>query len=153
MKFIAAVAALALAAVAQAQTFTSCATGATDMTVSSITLDKNPLCVGENVCATVTGTLANPIVETTPGSTKLAIVGRYLGRVVYTDNHDLCTLLAASGHPCPVATSVTSVTACVLVKTSAPVGVPVALTIQATNGNGNTIFCQTATVTAANCPV
>ncbi|KAG0365104.1 hypothetical protein BC939DRAFT_455811 [Gamsiella multidivaricata] len=149
MKFFAAIAALVVAAVANAQSpaFTNCATGATDMTVSAFSVSPYPLCIGQNVCASVTGTLSTPVIT----GAKLAITGRYGGRVVYTDNQDLCTVLAASGHPCPVATSVTSITACVLVKTTAPANVPVALVIQATNGNGNVLFCQTATVTAKVC--
>ncbi|KAF9955255.1 hypothetical protein BGZ72_003913 [Mortierella alpina] len=153
MKFIAAIAALIVAAVANAQTpsppFGNCATGATDMTVTGFTLTPYPLCIGQTVCATVNGTLSAPIVA----PAKLAITGRYLGRVVYTDNHDLCVVLAASGVPCPVPTTVTSVTACVLVKPTAPANIPVALTLLATNGNNHVLFCQSATVTAVNCPV
>ncbi|KAI1300526.1 hypothetical protein EDD11_006170 [Mortierella claussenii] len=148
MKFIAAIAALAVAAVANAQyTFTSCATGATDMTVSSLTLNPYPLCVGKNVCATVSGDLNTAI---TAGA-KLNVVGKYLNRVVYTDAQDLCTVLGASGHPCPVPTSVKQVNACILVKSSAPADVPVALQLTATNGNGHVLFCQQATVTAKKC--
>ncbi|KAG0252734.1 hypothetical protein BG011_006833 [Mortierella polycephala] len=150
MKFITAVAALFVATVANAQapTFTDCATGTPDMTVTSFSVSPYPLCVGQDVCATVVGTLGTPI----DGAAALSIVGKYLGRVVYTDNHGLCDVLAGTDHPCPVDTSVTSVVACVLVKPNAPVGIPVSLTIQATNGSGNTLFCQSATVTAASCP-
>ncbi|KAG0350204.1 hypothetical protein BGZ54_003961 [Gamsiella multidivaricata] len=149
MKFTA-IAALLLAAVASAQspTFSNCATGATDMTVTGFTLSLYPLCVNKNVCATVTGTLSTPVIA----GAKLAVTGRYGGRVVYTDNADLCTLLAASGYPCPVPVTTTTVTACILVKPTTPTGIPIALTIQATNGNGNVLFCQVATVTAQTCP-
>ncbi|KAF9278148.1 hypothetical protein BGZ68_008757 [Mortierella alpina] len=149
MKFIAAIAAIVVAAVANAQSFTNCATGITDMTVTSFSVNPYPLCVGQNVCATVGGTLATPIIS----PAKLSVTGRYLGRIVYTDNQDLCTVLAASGVPCPVPVSVTSVTACVLVKPTAPANIPVQLTILATNGNNHILFCQAATVTAAQCPV
>ncbi|KAF9954596.1 hypothetical protein BGZ72_004461 [Mortierella alpina] len=151
MKFIAAIAAIVVAAVANAQSpsFTSCATGATDMTVTGFSVSPYPLCISQNVCASVSGTLSAPI--TAPA--KLAVTGRYLGRVVYTDNQDLCVVLAASGVPCPVPVTVTSVTACVLVKSTAPANIPVQLTILATNGNNHVLFCQAATVTAANCPV
>ncbi|KAG0201211.1 hypothetical protein BGX28_005911 [Mortierella sp. GBA30] len=149
MKFFAAIAALVVAAVANAQSpaFTNCATGVADMTVTGFSVSPYPLCIGKTVCATVTGTLATSIVA--PAT--LTITGKYLGRTVYTDNQDLCAVLAASGVPCPVATSVTSVTACVLVKSTAPANIPVVLTIQATNGNNHALFCQSATVTAANC--
>ncbi len=149
MKFIAAIAAIVVAAVANAQTFTSCATGPTDMTVTAFSVNPYPLCVGQNVCATVGGTLSTPIIA----PAKLAVTGKYLGRVVYTDNQDLCVVLAASGIPCPVPVTVTSVTACVLVKPTAPANIPVQLTILATNGNNHILFCQSATVTAANCPI
>ncbi|KAK3808281.1 MAG: hypothetical protein J3Q66DRAFT_444260 [Benniella sp.] len=153
MKFFAAVAALALVAVANAQSpaFTSCAAaGVTpELTITSFTLSPYPLCIGQPVTASGTGVLSAPV---TAGA-KLAIIGRYLGRVVYTDNQDLCTLTAAAGLPCPIATTATAITASVLVKTSAPADVPVALQVSATNGNGNLLFCQAATVTATNCPV
>ncbi|KAF9182463.1 hypothetical protein BGZ51_004729 [Haplosporangium sp. Z 767] len=142
MKYFAAIAAFACLAFANAQTLppiTNCATGTTDITISSFTLAPYPLCVGQDVCATGTGTLSTPVVE---GAT-LAITGKYLGRVVYTDNHDLCVLMAAQGHPCPIPTTLTSITACVLVKPNAPTGIPVVLTVIATNGSGNVLFCQT----------
>ncbi|KAF9094727.1 hypothetical protein BGX29_009381 [Mortierella sp. GBA35] len=135
MKFIAALVALfAVSAVnAQSPAFTSCATTPTQMT---------------SVCAQVGGTLSAPIVA----GAKLAITGRYLGRIVYTDNHDLCTVLATTGLTCPVPTTVTAVNACVLVKPNAPPNIGVALQILATNGDGGILFCQTATVQAINCP-
>ncbi|KAF9372044.1 hypothetical protein BGX21_004930, partial [Mortierella sp. AD011] len=59
MKFFAAAIALAVAAVANAQsyvTFTNCAPGS-DLTVNTLYLDPYPICVGQDVCATITGTL------------------------------------------------------------------------------------------------
>ncbi|KAF9539598.1 hypothetical protein EC957_005215 [Mortierella hygrophila] len=149
MKFIAAFVALVAASVVNAQspTFTNCA-AAPQMAVTSLTLDPYPLCINENVCATITGTSTTPI----DGDATLAITGRYLGRLVYTDNQDLCSVLAASGHACPVPITTTEVTACILVKPNAPPNIGVALTITATNGDGGIIFCQTATVTAVTCP-
>ncbi|KAK3844093.1 MAG: hypothetical protein J3R72DRAFT_473367 [Linnemannia gamsii] len=152
MKFIAALVALfAVSAVnAVSPPFTSCATAPTQMTVTAFSVAPYPLCINQNVCATVAGTLSTPI---TAGA-KLAITGRYLGRLVYTDNQDLCTVLGGSpgGVTCPVPITTTTVTACVLVKPNAPPNVGVALTILATNGDGGLLFCQTATVTAINCP-
>ncbi|KAG9068506.1 hypothetical protein KI688_010779 [Linnemannia hyalina] len=149
MKFIAAFVALVAASVVNAQSpaFTNCA-AAPQMTVSSLTLDPYPLCINKNVCATITGTSTTPI----DGDATLAITGRYLGRLVYTDNQDLCAVLGASGHACPVPITTTQVTACILVKPNAPPNIGVALTITATNGDGGVIFCQTATVTAVTCP-
>ncbi|KAF9095064.1 hypothetical protein BGX23_001143 [Mortierella sp. AD031] len=150
MKFIAALVALfAVSAVnAQSPAFTSCATTPTQMTVSSFAVAPYPLCINQSVCAQVGGTLSAPIVA----GAKLAITGRYLGRIVYTDNHDLCTVLATTGLTCPVPTTVTAVNACVLVKPNAPPNIGVALQILATNGDGGILFCQTATVQAINCP-
>ncbi|KAG0006755.1 hypothetical protein BGZ65_004246 [Modicella reniformis] len=138
MKFFAAIAVLAVAAVAKAQSpvFSNCSGGV-------------PLSMSMTVCASITGTLNNPI---TAGST-LSTIGRYLGRIVYNDNHDLCTVLNAAGLPCPVSPPQSYVNACILVLTTAPASIPVVLTIQAVNGNGNLIFCQRSTVTAQNCPV
>ncbi|KAF8928701.1 hypothetical protein EDD21DRAFT_407065 [Dissophora ornata] len=147
MKFIAAITALVVAAVANAQTWTNCATGATDLTISSFSVSPYPLCISQNVCASGTGLLNAPV---TSGAT-LAIQGKYLGRVVYTDNQDLCALTASQGVPCPIAVTVTSITACVLVKSTAPANVPVSLTVLATNGDGNVLFCQAAVVTASTC--
>ncbi|GJJ69032.1 hypothetical protein EMPS_01378 [Entomortierella parvispora] len=153
MKFIAAIAALACAAIVQAQTtmppITNCATGATDLTINSFTLAPYPLCVNQNVCATGTGQLSTPVIE----GAQLSIIGRYLNKIVYTDSEDLCSLLAAQGFTCPIPVTMTSITACVLVKPTAPVGIPVDLQVQATNGNGHVLFCQASNgVYAANCP-
>ncbi|KAF9273193.1 hypothetical protein BGZ68_001729, partial [Mortierella alpina] len=92
MKFITAIAALFVATVANAQVpFTNCATGNTDIVIDTFSISPYPLCVGKEVCATGTGVLSTPVIA----GAKLSIVGKYLGRIVYTDNHDLCTLMAA----------------------------------------------------------
>ncbi|KAF9931766.1 hypothetical protein BGZ65_004722, partial [Modicella reniformis] len=119
------------------------------LSIDNFTLAPYPLCINKNVCATGTGQLLVPVVE---GAT-LSITGKYLGRVVYSDSHDLCVLLSAQGHPCPIPTTLTSITACVLVKPSAPANVPVVLIVQAINGNtNNLLFCQTASgVKAQHC--
>ncbi|KAF9353348.1 hypothetical protein BGX26_008872 [Mortierella sp. AD094] len=150
MKFFAAVVALAVAAVAYADpvpAFSNCATNA-DLTINSFTLAPYPLCVGKQVCATGTGQLSAPV--TAPAT--LSVVGQYFGLSVYTDSQDLCSLLAAQGHPCPVPVTLNSITSCIGVKSNAPTGIPVVLTVSATNGNGHTLFCQKASgVTAAKC--
>ncbi|KAG9323324.1 hypothetical protein KVV02_004532 [Mortierella alpina] len=149
MKFFATIAALVVAAVANAQTFTNCAAGPTDLTINAFSVSPYPLCIGQNVCATGTGSLSTPVIA----PAKLAITGKYLGRIVYTDNHDLCALTGSQGYPCPIPVTMTSITVCVLVKPSAPANIPVQLTVLATNGNNHVLFCQAATVTAQNCPV
>ncbi|KAG0293709.1 hypothetical protein BGZ96_002429 [Linnemannia gamsii] len=148
MKFIAAFAALLVATVANAQVpFTNCANGPTQIAIDSFKIEPYPLCINKNVCAIGTGVLSTPVIE---GST-LSISGRYLGRLVYQDNHDLCTLMGSQGFPCPLPTTMTSIKACVLVKSSAPPNIAVALEVKAINGDSGTLFCQSATVTAKNC--
>ncbi|KAG0361810.1 hypothetical protein BC939DRAFT_499901 [Gamsiella multidivaricata] len=148
MRFTA-IAALLLAAVASAQSssFSNCVTAAADMTVTSFSLSPDPVCVGQNYCINVTGTLSAPVVT----GAKLVVTGRWSGHIVYTDNQDFCTVLAASGRPCPVPITTTSLSLCVLMKPTYPANVPLALTILATNGNGNVLFCQAATVIPQNC--
>ncbi|KAF9989586.1 hypothetical protein BGZ75_005725 [Mortierella antarctica] len=97
----------------------NCATGPTDIVINNFTLTPYPLCIGQSVCATGTGTLLTPVIA----PAKLAITGKYLGRIVYSDNHDLCALMAAQGLPCPIPTTLTSITACIQVKPSAPANV------------------------------
>ncbi|KAG9325070.1 hypothetical protein KVV02_008542 [Mortierella alpina] len=145
MKFITAIAALFVATVANAQVpFTNCATGPTDIVIDSFTISPYPLCIGKEVKATGTGVLSTPVIA----GAKLSIIGKYLGRIVYNDNHDLCKLMGDQGHPCPIPTTLTSITASVPVKSTAPANIPVQLTVQATNGNNHILFCQSATVTA-----
>ncbi|KAF9161841.1 hypothetical protein DFQ26_004123 [Actinomortierella ambigua] len=154
MKFVAALAALLVAgsAVVSGQTMPTpynCATGPTQIQITNFTLAPYPMCIGQNVCATGTGTLSTPVVQ----GASLSIIGKYLNRVVYTDSHNLCDLMNAQGHPCPIPTTMTSITSCVLVKTTAPANIPVVLTVSATNGDGNLLFCQGANgVIAKNCP-
>ncbi|KAF9967090.1 hypothetical protein BGZ70_000187 [Mortierella alpina] len=141
MKFITAVPALVCLAVASAQSIPpifNCATGPTDIVINNFTLTPYPLCIGQRVCASGTGTLLTPVIA----PAKLAITGKYLGRVVYADNHDLCALMAEQDLPCPIPVTMTSITACILVKPSAPANIPVALTVLATNGNNHVLFCQ-----------
>ncbi|KAG0099775.1 hypothetical protein BGZ93_005994 [Podila epicladia] len=150
MRFFAVITAFAFTALVRAQMppVTDCAPpGTADLTISSFTLSPYPMCIGQNVCASGTGVLSVPVIA----PAKLAISGKYLGRVVYTDNHDLCAITGAAGQPCPIPITVTSITACVLVKPSAPANINVQLTVQATNGNNHILFCQAATVIAQNC--
>ncbi|KAF9345200.1 hypothetical protein BGX26_003416 [Mortierella sp. AD094] len=150
MKFYAITATLAFAAAASAQgysNFTNCAAGSPDMTVESFSLTPYPLCIGKNICATAKGSLKTDIIS----GAKLSITGRYLGRLIYTDNQDFCGLMAAQGTPCPIPATVTSLTACVPLKNSAVANVPAADTILVTNGNGNTLFCQASSLYAVNC--
>jgi hypothetical protein len=119
MKLFAAVATLILATFAAAQhpTFSDCSLADSDLLVSSFTLTPYPLCIGYNHTITVTGFRTMPIID----YAKLKINGRYLGRIVYVDNtHDLCSLLAAHGSPCPVPTTQYTLSMSVLVKSTFP---------------------------------
>ncbi|KAF9417012.1 hypothetical protein BGZ76_004572 [Entomortierella beljakovae] len=144
MKFFTAIVATAIASVANAAfpTPTNCAPANADISISTFTIEPYPLCINQPACAIGTGVLHNPV---TAGST-LSILGTLFGSPVYTDNQDLCTLLAAQGFTCPIPTTMTSIKACVLVKPSAPANV------SAVNGGGTVLFCQTANgVMATNC--
>ncbi|KAI8604340.1 hypothetical protein EDD21DRAFT_441263 [Dissophora ornata] len=148
MKFFTALLILLIAAFASAQSplFSNCTADTTDLTVTSFTMTPYPLCINQNVCITITGTLSEPI---TSGAA-LSMQGKYLSRVVYADRQDLCTVLAASGYSCPIPATTTSITFCLLVTSTIP-NVPVILKIQATNGNDYPLFCVSSTITASVC--
>ncbi|KAG0076673.1 hypothetical protein BGZ90_008357 [Linnemannia elongata] len=107
MKFITAITALATAAaVASAEfqipppsNFSSCASGPTQLALTSFTLSPSPLCRGKEFCYTAPGNLSASIID---GAT-MSTTARFLGRLVYTDNANLCDTLVASGHKgCPI---------------------------------------------------
>ncbi|KAF9157820.1 hypothetical protein BGX20_003717, partial [Mortierella sp. AD010] len=115
MKLFNAAIALAVAAVANAQSYitvTDCAPGA-DFTVGTLYLDPYPMCVGQDVCATLTGTLSAPV--TAPST--LTIIGTYFGVTVYSQSLDVCSLTS-----CPISQSTTSITVCLPVLSTAPAG-------------------------------
>ncbi|KAF9351606.1 hypothetical protein BGX34_000458 [Mortierella sp. NVP85] len=146
MKYSAAIVTFVLATLAAAQVpFTSCSTGPTDFALSAFAVSPYPLCSGKISTYAAAGNLLAPIVN----GSKLEITGRYLGHVIYVDNHDLCTLLSNQGTPCPVSTPQTALNLGVIVKSTLPVAVPWQWTVNATNGNPsqNNIFCQKTTVT------
>ncbi|KAG0312458.1 hypothetical protein BGZ97_011177 [Linnemannia gamsii] len=126
--------------------FTNCHPGPTQQIGTIFSVNPYPLCTGLNVCMTAQGSLVVPI---TAGG-QLAIRGFYLGRSVYVDNQDLCTVLALSGYPCPVPYTFTSVTMCVRVK-SIPLNMALRMQFSAVNGDGGVIFCQTSMLTAKVC--
>ncbi|KAF9405251.1 hypothetical protein BGZ76_006621, partial [Entomortierella beljakovae] len=111
---------LSLSAIAYSQspTFTNCAPANADFAVSSASVSPYPVCRNKKACITLTGLLNVPV---TAGAT-LDIVGTFLGSPIYIDTGlDLCTLLAAQGHPCPVPITLTALTICTLVKPGAPI--------------------------------
>ncbi|KFH70523.1 hypothetical protein MVEG_03373 [Podila verticillata NRRL 6337] len=117
--------------------------GTTDQTVTNFTL-KQGFCSGKNHTVIVTG----PVIQDIIAPAKLSISAKFLGRVVYTDNRDLCALLAAAGTPCPIAAGTTALTFDVLLKPSFPWNFTCQFTYQATNGNSRLLFCQAATMMA-----
>ncbi|KAI9235022.1 MAG: hypothetical protein BYD32DRAFT_489228 [Podila humilis] len=163
MKFLSAIATLAVLAVTQAvqegpiptataaPTATStptplplypissnCATGYTDQNVTDFSLTPSEYCIGKPYTVTTTGSLSDDIIE--GGS--LHVIVRYINRIVYAENHDLCTLLAAAGTPCPVAKTTNALSFTFTPKTFLPSGIPFAYQYQATNGNGYNLFCR-----------
>ena len=122
--FAAVVAIVALASTAAAQMqYTNCATAPTQFQMTSATWSPSPACIGKDICAVGTGTLNTPIIQ----GAKLSLTARYLGRLVYTDNQDLCAVLAAQGTPCPVAAGAAVLKGCVKIKENVPPNVTIAL--------------------------
>lgn len=115
--FAAFIGSVALACTAAAQMeYTNCATTPTQFQMTSANWSPSPACIGKELCAVGTGILDKPIVQ----GAKLALTGRYLNRLVYTDNHDLCAILAAQDTPCPVAAGAAVLKGCVKIKENAP---------------------------------
>ncbi|KAG0240244.1 hypothetical protein BGW41_007083 [Actinomortierella wolfii] len=146
MKLYAAIAALAAAAVASAQEtpkFEACNKDTpAQFEFDQFNISTPLLCPKEEVCVTGTGNLSAPIVE----GVGLEFMGKFLGRPVYVERKDLCELMAAQGHPCPVPTPLTSFAVCFKVNEKVP-PFPIVLEIKATNGDGNPLFCQKTKIT------
>ncbi|KAK3846397.1 MAG: hypothetical protein J3R72DRAFT_471549 [Linnemannia gamsii] len=105
---------------------------------TNYTVTPSPMCIGKQFCLTASGTLSTDIIE---GST-YSFVGRYLGRLFYVDNQELCTVLAASGTPCPVPAGAFNLKLCNLLKPNYVPNFPVEYEFNAVNGDGGTIFTQ-----------
>ncbi|KAF9120366.1 hypothetical protein BGW39_011473 [Mortierella sp. 14UC] len=90
---------LALAAVTVSSVsaqFTNLVNGATypiQYDASNYTINPHPMCIGKEFCLTARGIFSAPLIE---GAT-FDIIGMFLGRYFYTDNGELCAVLAASG--------------------------------------------------------
>ncbi|KAF9907172.1 hypothetical protein EC991_011235 [Linnemannia zychae] len=142
MKFATSLAALAAVAVSSVSAqYTNLVNGAsspTQFAASNYAVNPYPMCIGKEICLTATGILSAPIVE---GGT-FAVVGKYLGRFFYTDSGDLCSLLAASGTPCPVPAGPFNLKVCRLLKPNLPPNWPVEYQFEAINGDGDTLFVQ-----------
>ncbi|KAF9311533.1 hypothetical protein BG006_004551, partial [Podila minutissima] len=114
----------------------------TDFSISPV-----PLCSGKNYTLTATGPLSTDIIA--PAT--LTVQGRYIGRVVYTDNQDFCRLLADAGTPCPIAATTSTLSVNVLLKTAFWQNVNTHFTFRASNGNNHNLFCQATTLMAQKC--
>ncbi|KAF9271879.1 hypothetical protein BGZ88_005503 [Linnemannia elongata] len=154
MKFLTAITALATsAAVASAfpppGNFSNCASGPTQLALTNFTLSPSYLCIGKEFCYTATGTLNTGIIN---GAT-LSITGRYLGRLFYTD-HDanLCDALAVGGHKdCAIPAGPVTLKICRKLKPNMPPNIGTVFQANAVNGDGNIIFCQTASNYGVQC--
>ncbi|KAF9331734.1 hypothetical protein BG006_005426 [Podila minutissima] len=82
-------------------TFTNCASSQADQNITDFSISPDPLCIGKNYTLTATGSLPTAVIA----PAKLMVQETFRGRVVYTDNHDFCRLLADAGTPCPIATT------------------------------------------------
>ncbi|KAF8946802.1 hypothetical protein BGZ47_011388 [Haplosporangium gracile] len=142
MKFTAAFAALAVVALSSVSAqYTKLVNGTaypTQYQTTGYSISPSPLCITKPFCLTATGTLSAPIVE----GANYAITGRYLGRTIYTDKHDLCPLLASSGQACPIPAGPYNLNLCVNVKPNLPPKINYEYQFLATNGNGGTLFSQ-----------
>ncbi|KAF9907173.1 hypothetical protein EC991_011236 [Linnemannia zychae] len=142
MKFITTLAALATATIcsvsAQYTDFANGATGPVQFTATNYAINPYPLCINKPFCLTATGTVSNDIVE---GAT-YTVTGRYIGRLVYSDSHDLCPLLAASGTPCPIPAGAFNLNICVPVKPNLPPNISFHFQFAAVNGDGGSLFVQ-----------
>ncbi|KAG0011534.1 hypothetical protein BGZ81_002120 [Podila clonocystis] len=155
MKFFSAIAAFAVVAITQAQVYKpptyplseSCASYPTQQNVTSFTMTPGDYCIGRPYTVTTTGPLHADVIE---GAT-VTLFGRWLGRLVYTDNQDLCKLLAAAGTPCPIAKTATSLSFDLLAKKNIPPNVVFTYQFQVVNGDGGTIFCRATAIAGKNC--
>jgi len=92
------------------------ALGTTNQTVPNFT-SKSTVSSGKNYTVIVIG----PVIQDIIASTELRITGRFLGRVVYNDNHyDVFSMLAATGTSCPIAAGTAALSFDVLLKPSWP---------------------------------
>ncbi|KAG0275108.1 hypothetical protein BGZ95_009178 [Linnemannia exigua] len=155
MKFTASLAVLSTAFVSAvlAQTgsfedFSQCASYPTQMALSYFKLSPFPMCINKTYTLTATGYASEPIVN---GAT-LAVTGRYLGRLVYTDKKTFEELLAPSGQSIPIPAGPVTLDLSLLLKPNRPPNVLFHFQFVATNGDGALLFCQAAGLSATNCP-
>ncbi|KAH7041808.1 hypothetical protein BKA57DRAFT_472717 [Linnemannia elongata] len=147
MKLITAITALATAAAVACAlpppgNFSSCDSYPKQLALTSFTINPSPVCIGKKFCYTATGNLSSSIID---GAT-LSTTVRYLNRLVYNDNANLCDALAAGGHKgCPIPAGPVTLKICREMRLNFLPNVPMKFEASAVNGDGGTLFCQTAT--------
>ncbi|KAF9094899.1 Phosphatidylglycerol/phosphatidylinositol transfer protein [Mortierella sp. GBA35] len=146
MKFITTAAALIALASSATAAFSSCGSSTDSLKLTSVTYTPNPPKVGQNVCITLNGSLAK---EVTAGSS-IRVTATFWGMNVYDQTSDLCSGLVGGPNPCPVSTTVTSVTQCITVPSNVPAGVSLNLKAVATNADSSRIFCISGPLTFSN---
>ncbi|KAG0266627.1 hypothetical protein DFQ27_009634 [Actinomortierella ambigua] len=124
-----------LAAVASAQsTWTSC--GAGSATVSSLALDKVPICRGGQVCVTVNGKLTAALSDAT---------------VELNGTFDTMTVYTATGTVENTPVSATTFRICATPPRSTWFGITTAYTLTVKNGDGSAVLCQKTDLIPADC--
>ncbi|KAF9120719.1 hypothetical protein BGW39_011139 [Mortierella sp. 14UC] len=147
MKIAASIAVLATAVLSfvSAQTgpvdLANCATGPTQLTATSFSITPVPMCITKPYCITATGTLSTEIKNVDEYNATFAVTGRYLGRLIYTDNKNLCDLLAESGQPCPIPAGPVTLKICNNLKQNLPPNIGYAFQFNSVNTDGGVIFC------------
>ncbi|KAK3826022.1 MAG: hypothetical protein J3Q66DRAFT_113253 [Benniella sp.] len=143
--FTAVVAAIALATSASAA-FSSCGSSTDDFQLSTVSYTPNPPKVGQSVCITLKGTLSKQVTQ----GASIRTTATFWGINVYDQTTDLCAALSNSTNPCPIATTVNTVTHCVDVPSNVPAGVSLTLKAVATNNGGSRLFCISGPLTFSN---
>jgi hypothetical protein len=82
----------------------------------------HPMCITQSVCFTATGSLLAPIMDGT-NLTQTSLIGKYLGRVLYREEHNLCDNLTAQGQSCPIPVGTTSLKTCFSIHPNYPADV------------------------------
>ncbi|KAG0373838.1 hypothetical protein BGX24_011177 [Mortierella sp. AD032] len=106
------------------------------------------MCINKTYTLTAIGNALKPINV----GAKLAVTGRFLGRLVYTDNKSLEEVLAPSGQSLPIPAGPVALNLTLLLKPNRPPNMSIAFQFYASNGDGGNLFCQSASLSAVICP-
>ncbi|KAF9163789.1 hypothetical protein DFQ26_002122 [Actinomortierella ambigua] len=128
--------------------FNCAGTKPTQMNVSGFSASPIPICANRPLQLAATGNMAVPIEQ----GARVLLTGRWATHVVYRDSVDLCQVLADAGTPCPTVADLSSLTINTRTKPNFPVQIPLNLTVEAVNADGQLIFCQAVNkVPTMNC--